>query len=204
MKRACLKSDGFTLIELLVVISIIAILASLTIATIGYATNKAARDRTKSEINALSVALESYKIDNGDYPRSTNTDALNARSAPQLAIQNSVVPTPSGPASLTLYTALSGDGADGSAPNRSLSAAEKTASNNRIYFQFKPNMLYPRAPAGSTSPVTALVDPFLNVYGYSTIGSKANRNATTEGYNPTFDLWSTVNGSPIAGWITNW
>jgi len=196
MKRACLKSDGFTLIELLVVISIISILASLTIATISYASNKAARDRAKSEINALSLAIESYKIDNGDYPRDTaTTDALDARISKN-ASQYSA-------ASLVLYKALSGD----TNANRIITAAEKTANNNKVYFQFKPNMLYPKAPAGSTTTVTALADPFGNAYGYSTI--QLATADSSKGYNPTFDLWSTVDinktgSTDLVTWITNW
>jgi len=200
MKRACLKSDGFTLIELLVVIAIISILASLTIATISFASNKAARDRAKSEINALSVAIESYKIDNGDYPRdTTSTDGLNAQTSTN-ASQYSA-------ASLVLYKALSGD----TNANRVITAAERAANNNKVYFQFKPNMLYPKAPTGSTNPVTALADPFGNAYGYSTKNKADVENGVSPpgGYNPTFDLWSTVDvnktgSTPTATWITNW
>lgn len=68
---------GFTLIELLVVIAVIAILASLVLATSGYVQEKAGRSRAEAEISALSAALESYKIDNGEYPRFTNTGTNN-------------------------------------------------------------------------------------------------------------------------------
>lgn len=61
--------DAFTLIELLVVIAIIAILAALVLNTAGFIQKKAARSRAETEIAALSAALESYKADNGDYPR---------------------------------------------------------------------------------------------------------------------------------------
>ncbi len=63
---------GFTLIELLVVIAVIAILAGLVLQTAGYAQKKGARSRAEAEIAALSAALESYKADNGDYPKWTN------------------------------------------------------------------------------------------------------------------------------------
>jgi len=66
-------SHGFTLIELLVVITVIAILAALVLQTAGYVQKKAARSRAEAEIAALAAALESYKSDNGDYPRWTNT-----------------------------------------------------------------------------------------------------------------------------------
>lgn len=63
---------GFTLIELLVVITVIAILAGLVLQTAGYVQKKAARSRAEAEIAALAAALESYKVDMGDYPVGTN------------------------------------------------------------------------------------------------------------------------------------
>ncbi len=71
---------AFTLIELLVVISIIIILAGLILSTVGYVQKKGARSRAETEIAAMSAALESYKADNGIYPRdATTTDTLNAQ-----------------------------------------------------------------------------------------------------------------------------
>ncbi|MEI8234549.1 MAG: type II secretion system protein GspG [Verrucomicrobiota bacterium] len=206
MKRLFLKWRGFTLVELLVVISIITILAALTLSTVGYANKKAAMDRARAEIAGLEVALESYKVDNGDYPRdSASTDNLDATSNPSVTIVNNAVPTLSGSASLVLYAALSAD----TDLDRTLSSTEKTAG--RVYFPFKPNMLYPKCLVGGTQQVQAVVDPFRNVYGYSTIGSGTASTTTgtqAGGYNPTFDLWSTVDtnqtGTPSATWITNW
>ncbi len=60
--------SGFTLIELLVVIAIIAILAGLTLSTLGYVNRKGAESRARAEVAALSAAIESYKIDFGAYP----------------------------------------------------------------------------------------------------------------------------------------
>ena len=65
--------QGFTIIELLVVITIIAILAGLTLNVAGYIQKKGAWSRTETEIAALSAALESYKADYGSYPTGTNT-----------------------------------------------------------------------------------------------------------------------------------
>jgi general secretion pathway protein G len=65
-------SRGFTLIELLVVITVIAILAGIVLNTAGYIQKKAARSRAEAEIAALSAALESYKVEYGAYPTSTN------------------------------------------------------------------------------------------------------------------------------------
>jgi type II secretion system protein G len=61
---------AFTLIELLVVVAVIAILAGLTLSTLGYVNKKGAESRAQSEVAALSVAIENYKLDFGTYPSS--------------------------------------------------------------------------------------------------------------------------------------
>src|SRR5437867_7631429 len=137
----------------------------------------------------MSAALESYKADNAAYPRSSNTDALDARmSGNPVAYQS---------ASLDLYNALFGATNGSRTPN----------SGARSYFVFKPNMLF---PADQTQNVQYIQDPFGNSYGYSTI--QAATGDTTTGYNPTFDLWSTSGLTTIPGnpdtitpqWIKNW
>ena len=69
---------AFTLLELLVAIAIIAILAGLLLNTAGYIQKKGARSRAEAEIAAMTVALENYKADNGDYPLGTNVNDINA------------------------------------------------------------------------------------------------------------------------------
>jgi prepilin-type N-terminal cleavage/methylation domain-containing protein len=211
---------AFTLIELLIVIAIIVVLAGLILTMIGYVQKKEARARAETEIAAISAACESYKADNGIYPRdptpNTATDKLNAKTDvdPTLSATN-----PSGatypPASLVLYRALSGD----TNLDRAVSATDQNFKIDgttlsppstqlpKVYFTFKPNMLL---PSGGTGTVTAIVDPFGNSYGYST----ANQADPTKGYNPTFDLWSTTGIAPSPTptppatqqnlWIKNW
>src|SRR4051812_43481402 len=91
---------GFTILELLIVITIIAVLAGLTIATMGYVSGKARRSRAEAEIAAISAALENYKADNGVYPSDTATDAL----VPTIGDPKNYVD-----AGATLYQQLSGD-----------------------------------------------------------------------------------------------
>ncbi len=174
-----MKKRAFTIIELLVVMAIIIVLAGLVIATSGYVQEKGKRSRTEAEIAAMSAALESYRADNGIYPQDvTSTDPLSPMTSPFLGYEQ---------ASAFLYRALAGD-FDGD-----------RISDGKSYFAFKPNMLTPQAPL---TPITAIRDPFGNPYGYST----AKANGTAEGFNPTFDLWSTA-GDEIgnqAKWITNW
>jgi type II secretory pathway pseudopilin PulG len=190
---------AFTLIELIVVIGIITILAGLVLSTAGYARKKGARARAETEIAAMSAALESYKADNATYVRNTDTDGLDA--------QTSGNPCAYGDASLYLYKQLSGD----------TNANFQPPAGAKSYFTFKPNMLG-TSPTTTTdacgntltpTTVSYIRDPFGNIYGYSTI---QETGTTTQGYNPTFDLWSTAGlttpGQPTASeqnqWIKNW
>jgi type II secretion system protein G len=86
MERA--RSTGFTLLELMIVIAIIAILAGLILSTAGYIQKKGASSRAEAEIAALTVALENFKADNGDYPTGTNVNGLNAPSSNNFLLTN--------------------------------------------------------------------------------------------------------------------
>ena len=189
--RSSFRAEGaVTIIELLLVIIIILILAGLILSISSYVQNKGARARAETEIAAMAAALESYKADNGIYPRDNPgnqyTDNLNAKvdaDPTQSKYQN---------ASLYLFFQLSG-----------LDASQQPVANMKSYFAFKPQML--GHPAGNTTTVAYIRDPFGNSYGYST----ANQGSTSAGYNPTFDLWSagstaSPTPTPPAGWIKNW
>src|SRR5213592_4605286 len=189
IKRLTNRFNGaFTLIELIVVITVIVILPGLVLSTVGYAQKKGARARVETEIAAMSAACESYKADNGVYPRdpkpniTTATDKLDART------DGNPLPTPtpanpSGatypPAGLVLYRALSGDrDVDGTVnatdQNFDIDGTTLTPPLTQLptsYFTFKPSSLL-RAdmsnPPSSSDPVTGIRDPFGNSYGYST------------------------------------
>ena len=194
--------EAFTLIELIVVIAIIIILAGLILSTVGYVQKKGARSRAETEIAAISAACESYKADNGIYPRgqstsvpatgtpvytvATNgTDDLNARlntDSTQKIYQD---------ACRYLYEQLTGD------VNLDLVAD----TGKKAYFTFKESMLaIIKDVNGNTVGLSHIKDPFGNSYGYST----ANQAAPANGYNPTFDLWSTANSTDQNQWIKNW
>jgi prepilin-type N-terminal cleavage/methylation domain-containing protein len=176
-------ASAFTLIELMVVMVIILVLAGLILATSNYVQKKGYRSRAEAEIAAFSAALENYKADNGVYPSSAETNALkpNTMTDSKSADYTS--------ASLALYKLISGD-ADND-PNR--------IAESKSYFSFKPNQL---SPADQASAVLYIKDPFGNSYGYSTV--KASAPAGTDGYNPTFDLWSTAGETDSTRWIKNW
>jgi len=74
-KTPAASLQGFTLIELLVTITVIALLAGLTLAAVGGVNQKASRDKAKAEIAAISNALEQFKSVREDYP--TNSDTNN-------------------------------------------------------------------------------------------------------------------------------
>jgi type II secretory pathway pseudopilin PulG len=192
---------AFTIIEVLIVISIIIVLAGLILATSGYVQTKGKRSRAEAEIAAISAALENYKADNGAYPSAAaSTDSLAAN----------VDPGGGDPLNATfldsskyLYKSLSGDSDDDP-------TTTSAASDTKNYFgaALKPNMLGPSPPAAGTF----MKDPFGYSYGYSTI--KAAAPAGSNGYNPTYDLWSTCGETGKKGaesfatyqqrWIKNW
>lgn len=187
--RALPGTCAFTLIELLIVMAIIIVLAGLILATSNYVQKKGYRSRAEAEIAAISAALENYKADNGVYPSAADTNALlpNKMGDPTASEYQK--------ASLALYKLISGD-ADNDA-NR--------IPESKSFFSFQPNQL---SPPSQTLAVVFIRDPFGNSYGYSTV--KASAPSGSDGYNPTFDLWSTAGATDSSNtpdqsqWIKNW
>src|SRR5207248_2103519 len=147
IRHSSFRGEGaVTIIELLVVIIIILILAGLILSISSYVQNKGARARAETEIAAMSAALESYKADNGIYPRGNASDGITAVSDRTYASNVPPDPKPlpgydSDPrlimnpdattynnASFVLYAQLSGN----------LNGDRSTIAQ-RSYFQFKPN-----------------------------------------------------------------
>lgn len=67
---------AFTLIELLAVLAIVAILTSIVLGSGRRASEAGKTARAKAELAALSAALESYKLQHGDYPRTSDNATL--------------------------------------------------------------------------------------------------------------------------------
>lgn len=67
-KRPQPNDRGFTLIEMMTVITIILILAGLTVAGMGFINQKRDNAKAKVEIELISKGLEEYKGDYGEYP----------------------------------------------------------------------------------------------------------------------------------------
>lgn len=73
-----LRARGFTIIELLVVISVIALLASLTVGLSSVASRKSKESRLKGDLAKLGTAIDSYHTSIGSYPRDNpRTPAIN-------------------------------------------------------------------------------------------------------------------------------
>lgn len=64
------QRNAFTLIELLIVVAIIAILAAIAVPNFLEAQTRAKVSRTVSDLRTIATALETYRLDNNNYPPS--------------------------------------------------------------------------------------------------------------------------------------
>jgi type II secretion system protein G len=69
--RLAIRIKGFTLIELLIVVAIIAILAAIAIPNYQAAQTRSKVTKAQAELKTLATGLESYYVDNNDYPPDT-------------------------------------------------------------------------------------------------------------------------------------
>jgi len=67
------RAKGFTLIELLIVVAIIAILAAIAVPNFIEAQSRAKISRAKADMRSLATAIESYAVDNNQYPVLVNS-----------------------------------------------------------------------------------------------------------------------------------
>jgi len=192
---------GFTLIELLVVISILALLASLTIGMFKYAQTAASRNRTLTTHKALMGGLEKYQADFGEYPEPTDPNA-------QAEFNN--IRYLSGGAEM-LYQAMSGDGTNAIR----ISGGQSTASDGVIDDTESPNMKMSDMPKDiwiRQGNRFYIVDGFRKPFQYT-------KGGDPQAVNPTYDLWSygqdehnttefsrttKLNPQTVNKWITNW
>ena len=77
------KRTGFTIVELLAALGIIALMVSLLIPALNVVRNKAKETKQKAQFMTISLALEAFKNDYGDYPGSdwslpTGTPGVNS------------------------------------------------------------------------------------------------------------------------------
>jgi len=142
--RPLREQSAFTLVELLAVITIIGILAGLTLGAAGAVRRHGATSTAKAEVAALQAACERYFADNNTYPVNTNVSP-----------SSSFAPTAYTAAGQVLFTNLLG------------SANLTTAPNSKRYFEPKPAMV-------NTNPSPNIfIDPWGYAYGYNSDGTNA-------------------------------
>ncbi len=77
-------APGFTLIEMLAVLTILAVLAGLSMQLMQYAHRRAATGEAKSTIKTLEMVIENYRLTVGSYPTSSVYRVGTADPTPQL------------------------------------------------------------------------------------------------------------------------
>jgi type II secretory pathway pseudopilin PulG len=134
---------AFTLIELLGVITIIGILAGLTLGAAGAVRRHGATSTAKAEVAALQAACDRFYADNNTYPVNTNVSP-----------SSSFAPTGYTAAGQALFTNLLG------------SANLTAAPTSKRYFEPKPAMV-------NTTGNNYFIDPWGYAYGYNSDGTNA-------------------------------
>jgi prepilin-type N-terminal cleavage/methylation domain-containing protein len=141
--------NSFTLVELLAVITIIGILAGLTLGAAGAVRRHSSASQAKAEISALQAACERYFAEQNAYPANTATDPNTAFDP------KAYEPKSSQPNVAVLFVNLFGASNLASAPS------------SKRYFEPKPNMV------SSNSGGTFFMDPWGRAYGYYSDGTSA-------------------------------
>lgn len=139
------RLSAFTLVELLGVITIIGILAGLTLGAAGAVRRHGATSQAKAEIAALQAACERFFADNNAYPNNTSVNPSSSFS-----------PTAYTSAGQTLFAALFGANQYGLPPS------------SKRYFEPKPSMV---SSTNTANPY--FVDPWGYAYGYNSDGTYA-------------------------------
>lgn len=173
------RSSAFTLLELLAVIAIIAVLTGIVIGVGRRAAETGRTARAKAELAALSAALEGYRRQFGDYPR---TDAVaNVAEAASPAAAD-------GPG--ILFNALTGK----RGPRETLTPLDGRAQVELAKFTLQNPAALP-TPGNTAQTANAFVDPWGRRYLYA----YRTGNAWT---NPSFVLWSVGPDGEDAGLTT--
>jgi prepilin-type N-terminal cleavage/methylation domain-containing protein len=201
------SSTGFTLIELLLVITIIAILAALTISGMGYAQQASARNRTLAYLSSIKSGLETYKEKFGEYPTPKNPGETGSFGGGKTMVTGGA---------LMLYQALTGDGSDaidlgqngGGKPSDGKIDTDEL--DKKVLGELPKGMVY----HASSGPLYLLADGFGRPFQYQ-------KGDTNETVNPaSYDVWSYATAqeasippslpsledkkSKSAPWIKNW
>jgi prepilin-type N-terminal cleavage/methylation domain-containing protein len=136
--------DAFTLVELLAVITVIGILAGLTLGAAGAVRRHGATSTAKAEVAALQAACDRYFADNNLYPSNTS------------AAPSAVNPINYTAAGQILFNNLFGTNQYNCPPS------------TKRYFEPKPAMV-----SSTTNANPWFIDPWGYAYGYNSDGTNA-------------------------------
>lgn len=223
------RAAGFTLAEMMIVISIIVVLAAMTIGGYNYAMRGSKRRTTEATLTAVQSSLERYFDKFGEFPEpAAPDDRMEVMPAKSYRVGGAKC----------LYQALRGDGydairgAENSAGSGGGGGGGSSASDGNFDANEIPNVLFKDMPNTMWRRVNnqhfMIVDGFFRPFQYvkaapintgtaGAAGSSGNQQATT--INTTYDLWSygedeknintlsieTVENEALANkWIKNW
>ena len=151
--RPLREQSAFTLIELLAVITIIGILAGLTLGAAGAVRRHGATSTAKAEVAALQAACDRYYADCNAYP------TTNSMPDPSSTLPADVNPSTSAnysTAGKVLFNSLFGTNQYNLPPS------------TKRYFEPKPAMV-----SSATNANPYFIDPWGNAYGYNSNGTNA-------------------------------
>ncbi len=186
------RARAFTLVEMLIVVTIISMLAALTLGGYTYAMRSSKRRLTTGAFEAIKLALERYNSDFGEYPQPAATNQMVQFPPGTLAYDTS--------GAACLYQALTGDGYDqisgvtaaGGGGGTSDGKVEGTNEIKNKMFVEVPQTIFTRK--GSTY---ILIDGFGHPFQYIkaalpavAVGGAAPAPVTPTTINSTYDLWS--------------
>lgn len=184
------RARAFTLVEMLIVVTIISMLAALTMGGYTYAMRSSKRRLTTGTFEAIKLALERYNTEFGEYPQPANSNQM-VQFPPGLATYDT-----SGAS--CLYQALTGDGYDqikgvtgdtgGGSGESSDGKVEGAAEIKNKMFVEIPQTIFTRRGA-----TFMLIDGFGHPFQYlkaaiPAVGAAPATTPTT--INTTYDLWS--------------
>jgi prepilin-type N-terminal cleavage/methylation domain-containing protein len=153
---------AFTLIELLAVITIIGILAGLTLGAAGAVRRHGATSTAKAEVAALQAACDRYYADNNTYPVNTNVSP-----------SSSFAPTGYTAAGQALFTNLLGSATLTNAPTRKRYFEPKSTMVNGNYFIDPWGYAYGYNSDGTNAPL------IWSTAGQTTGGANTNKWITS-------------------------
>ena len=159
---------AFTLIELLAVITIIGILAGITLGAAGAVRRHGATSTAKAEVAALQAACDRYYADNNAYP--------TANSMPDPS--TSFNPTNYTNAGQVLFANLVG------------STNLSTAPTSKRYFEPKPAMV------STNASTNYFIDPWGYAYGYNSNGTNTPLIWSTAGQTTTNGITKWITSWP--------